>query len=209
MKYYAVIHSLTRHKFHLFTLKDIETLFPAENKKTIKNNITSWLSKGYFVRLKRGLYELAEPGSDRKIPDLYVANRLYEPSYVSLETALSMYSIIPEVAGQVTSVTSRLTRTFKNKYGSFFYRSCKGKAFTGYMLTGYDGFKVRIANKEKALVDFLYFRLRSGYSIDFSEERLNKKILTAISWKKVLNYAGVFNKKTVTTLKKCEEYVKC
>ena len=127
------------------------------------------------------MYEFVDKGIGLEIPDLYVANRSYEPSYVSLETALSIYSIIPEVAAGVTSVTTRPTRTFKNKYGSFFYRTCQKEAFTGYRLMRYEGFRVYIADKEKSLVDFLYYKLRSTNSLDFDEERLNKKILKKIN----------------------------
>ncbi len=209
MNYYNLSSKLRSHKMYIFTLGDIKNLFPREKVKTIKNNFIRWLSKGYFVRLKRDLYEFVDKGRELEIPDLYIANRLYEPAYVSLETALSVYSIIPDVAAGVTSITTRPTRTFKNKYGSFFYRTCQKKAFTGYRLMLSEGFKVYIADKEKALVDFLYYRLRFGISLDFVEERLNKKILKNIDWQKALGYAGLFNDRTIKLLKDCKEYVKC
>lgn len=207
MNYFALSSVLKSNRMYLFTLRDIKNLFPGEKERTIKNNLVRWLSKGYFVRLKRDLYEFIEQGSEVKIPDLYVANRMYEPSYVSLETALSIYSIIPDVAAGVTSVTTRPTRKFKNRHGSFFYRTCQGKVFKGYRLISYDGFKVNIADREKALADFLYYRLRSGYSLDFEEERFNKKILNKMDWGKVFYYAGLLNKKTLEVLKRCREYV--
>ena len=210
MNYVELSSALRRYKMSLFTLEDIKNLFPAEKTKTIKNNLSRWISKGYFVRLKRDLYELVEQGAESKVPDLYVANRLYEPSYVSLETALSIYSIIPDVAAAVTSVTSRPTRTFKNRYGLFFYKTCKKKGFTGYGITSYEGFKVCMADKEKALVDFLYYRPRqAAHHLDFDAERLNRKILKNIEWKKAFRYARLFNKTTVTLVKECKEYVKC
>ncbi len=209
MDYFVLNLALRKNKMYLFTLRDIKNLFPDEKEKTIKNNFIRWLAKGYFVRLRRDLYEFIEQGSEVTIPDLYVANRIYEPSYVSLETALSIYSIIPGVAAGVTSVSTRATRTFKNRYGSFFYRTCKSGAFTGYRLMLYDGFKVHIADKEKALVDFFYYRLRSGYPLDFDEERFNKKILKKVNWKNAIYYAGLFNKNTIEVLKGCKEYVKC
>lgn len=209
MDYVSISSTLRRHKICLFTLEDLRNLFPNEKVKTVKNNLTRWLSKGYFVRLKRDLYEFVEYKTELEIPDLHVANRLYEPSYVSLETALSIYSIIPEIAAGVTSVTTRPTRTFKNKYGLFSYRTCKSETFTGYGPMLYEGFKVYIADKEKALVDFLYYKLRSGDPLDFNEERLNKKILKKINWKKAFRYAKFFNKKTSETIKKCKEYIKC
>jgi len=193
----------------LFTLRDIKNLFPLEKEKTIKNNLIRWLSKGYFTRLRKSLYELTDDGSEIKIPDLYIANRLYEPSYVSLETALSIYSIIPDIAAGATSVTTRPTRTFRNKYGSFYYRTCKREAFTGYRRILYDGLKTQIADREKAFVDFIYYRLRSGFLLDFDEERFNIKILKTLNWKKALYYARLFNKKTVRTLKECKERIKC
>lgn len=209
MNYIELSSVLRSHKMYLFTLVDIKNLFPEEKVKTIKNNFIRWLSKGYFVRLKRDLYEFVEQGGELKIPDLYVANRLYEPSYVSLETALSIYSIIPDIAAAVTSVTSRPTRTFRNKYGSFFYRTCQKKPFTGYRVMLYEGFKVWIADKEKALVDFLYYGSRLSQSLDFDEERLNKEILKKINWRKAFRYAKLFNKKAVKLTKECEGYVKC
>lgn len=193
----------------LFTLEDIKNLFLKEKEKTIKNNIGRWVSKGYFIRLKRDLYEFVEQGAESRIPDLYVANRLYEPSYVSLETALSIYSIIPDIAAGVTSITTRPTRTFKNKYGAFFYKTCQKKAFTGYGVVSYEGFKVCVADKEKALVDFLYYRQRLSHFLDIDEERLNKNILKKIDWKKAYRYARLFNNRTLGLLKKCKEYVKC
>ncbi len=209
MNYLKLILSLKSNKMYLLTLSDIKNLFPDEKEKTIKNNLTRWLSKGYFVRLRRDLYEFIECGLDTKIPDLYVANRMYEPSYVSLETALSIYSIIPDIAACVTSVTTQSTRIFKNRNGSFFYRSCTSKAFTGYRVMLYDGFKVNMADKEKALVDFLYYRLRSGFPLNFEEERFNKEILKKLNWENVFLYAELFNKKTIKTLKECKGYFGC
>lgn len=208
MDYFTLNLALRKNKLYLFALNDIRNLFPDAKEKTIKNNLNRWLAKGYFNRLKKNLYEIGRD-PELGIPDLYIANRLYEPSYVSLETALSFYSIIPDIAAAVTSITTRATRGFKNKYGSFSYKTCKKEAFKGYKIMAYAGFKICIADKEKTLVDFLYFRLRSGFPIELNEERFNKKILNTLDWKKALRYAEDFNKKTAELLKKCKEYSKC
>lgn len=205
MQYYSFSQELKKHKMYIFSLRDLENLFPKEKLKTLKNNLSRWASKGRITRLKRDLYELTELDSDLKIPDLYIANRLYHPSYVSLETALSFYSIIPGVAVNVTSVTTRPTRTFKNKYGQFFYRSCQKKAFCGYYLMRYEGTKIYMADKEKALVDFLYYRLRSGRPLNLKEERLNEETLKELNWTKALKYAKIYNKRVVKTIKE----IKC
>ena len=209
MEYIKLLTALKRNNLYIFSLQDIENLFPDENLKTLKNNLTRWLKKGRFARIKRELYEFIDPASQLAIPDLYIANKIYSPSYISLETALSIHSIIPDIAVQVTSVTTRQTRVFKNKYGAFFYRACQKRAFTGYRIMNYEGFKVFIADKEKALVDFVYYRLRSNGAMDLKEERFDKNILKKINWAKVNKYAKLFNARTLFTVKKLKERVKC
>ena len=209
MKYLDLVSELKRNKLILFSLRDLENLFPKEKLKTLKNNLSRWVKMGRFIKLKRDLYEFVEPGLESDIPDVYVANKLYLPSYVSLETALSIYGLIPDVAAQVTSMTTRVTREFKNKYGRFFYRSCQKRAFTGYKLMQYEGLKILIADAEKALVDFIYFAIRRKNPMNFNEERFNKHILKKLKWNKISKYAKLFNNKTVIALQKLKEWAKC
>lgn len=209
MKYFDLISELGKSKLAIFSLRDIENLFPEEKLKTIKNNLTRWVKENKFLHLKRNLYEFIEPGLSSDIPDVYVANRLYSPSYVSLETALSIYSLIPDVAMQVTSVTTLPTREFKNRYGLFIYRSCQKRAFTGYKLMEYEGTKILIADKEKALVDFIYFSFRKNDNINFEEDRFNKDELKKLNWNKLLKYGKLFNNKTETVLQNLKEWSGC
>ncbi len=62
---------------------------------------------------------------------------------------------------------------------------------------------------EKALVDFLYFKLRHGISIDFDEERFDADILKKIEWKKALEYAELFNRVTINKLQDCRNWSEC
>ncbi len=209
MDYLKFLAALKSNGLQLFSLRDVENIFPESNKKTIKNNLINWLNKGYIRRLKRNLYEYTEPGAESRLPDLYIANNLYSPSYISLETALSFYNIIPETTAQVTSVTTKPTREFRNSYGVFVYHSCKKRAFAGYRIIMYERYKIAIADREKALVDFLYFRLRRGISLDFREERFDKKILKKLEWNKAIRYAKLFNIKTAGAVTDCKGWAKC
>lgn len=209
MRYMEFLSALRRNKVSIFSLRDIENTFPDANVATLKNNLTNWRKKGYIERLKRDLYACVEPVLESEIPDFYIANKLYAPSYISLETVLSFYNIIPEIAAQVTSVTTKPSREFKNRHGVFIYRSCKKRAFTGYRIVSYEGHKVLIADREKALVDFLYFKLRHGQSIDFEEERFDEDVLKGIEWRKAEEYAEVFNKVTLNKLKDCRSWLEC
>jgi predicted transcriptional regulator of viral defense system len=121
----------------------------------------------------------------------------------------SIIYIIPEIAAQVTSITTKPGREFKNRHGVFIYRSCKKRAFTGYRIVSYEGYKVLIADREKALVDFLYFKLRHGLSIDFEEERFDEDILKGIEWKKARGYVELFNKATIKKLTDCRNWLEC
>ncbi|RLG29748.1 hypothetical protein DRN98_08075 [Methanosarcinales archaeon] len=209
MRYFDLISKLKKNKLAIFSLGDIENLFPKEKLKTLKNNLSRWVKTGQLLKLKRNLYEFVEPGLESNIPDVYVGNKLYSPSYISLETALSIYGLIPGIAAQVTSVTTRPTREFKNKYGYFFYRSCQKRAFSGYKLMQYEGFKIFIADREKALVDFIYFAVRRIDSLNFDEERFNKDILKKLDWGKVSKYSKFFNNKTVFALEKLRRWNRC
>ncbi len=209
MRYFDLISELKKYKLVIFSLRDIENLFPEEKLKTLKNDLSRWVKAGRLLKLKRDLYEFVEPGLESNIPDVYVANKLYFPSYVSLETALSIYGLILGIAAQVTSITTRPTREFKNKHGSFSYRSCQKRAFSGYKLMQYEGFKIFIADREKALVDFIYFALRRTDSLNFDEERFDKYILKKLNWGKVSKYSKLFNNKTVSALEKLRRWKRC
>jgi len=209
MKYIDLISKLNKNNLIIFSLRDIENLFPEENLKTLKNNLGRWVQKKLLDRLRRNLYELTGPGLKSNIPDVFVANKLYAPSYVSLETALSIYSLIPDIAFNVTSLSTLPTRIFKNEYGSFYYRSLQKKAFTGYRLMQYEGFKILIADKEKALVDFIYFSLRQRRSLNFEEERFEKDLISKLDWNRVLKYGKLFNMKTENTLLELKGWSGC
>lgn len=196
MDFIGFMNMLKKRRMTLFTLQDVEALFPEASVKTVKNNLANWAVKGYLKRLKRNVYECVQLADS--LPDFYVANQLYRPSYVSLETALSFYGMIPEEAAEVTSISTKPTRTFRNKYGVFTYRTCKKNAFLGYRVMKMNGLKVLVADREKALVDFVYYRLLDGV-VDFTQERLS---LSKLRKGVADGYAKRFNKRTLEAVKK-------
>ncbi len=108
---------------------------------------------GMFIKLRNGFYAM----KDSYASPLLIANKIYQPSYVSLGTALSHYGIIPETVYATTSVTTKTSREFATPKGSFIYQRVKKQAFTGYGLRTIDGERIFIADPEKALADYLYF----------------------------------------------------
>ncbi|MBU4341940.1 MAG: hypothetical protein KJ928_05035 [Candidatus Altiarchaeota archaeon] len=191
MKYMDVYSELKERGIYVFSIDDLLKIFSSE-RDIVKQQIFYWKRKGWVRTLKKGIYEIDYP-KRKELPDLFIANRLYEPSYVSLETALSHYSLIPEVAIGVTSVTTKPTREFRNHYGFFKYRTVVERAYCGYRLIDYRGQDVKIAEPEKAFVDYIY--LNNGLNMD--ELRVNKRKLNELNKDRILGYAYVLNKTVV------------
>lgn len=183
---------LDKNKYYIFSFDDLLTFYPNESRVNLKKMVYRWRNKGWICSLKRGFYELVYP-KDFNIPDMYIANNLYTPSYVSLETALSSYSIIPEVSMAVTSITPKPTREFKNKHGLFIYHTVKPENFMGYYIEKHSNFDILIAEPEKALIDFLYFKTYRNKNFNFEGERLDRDVILHLKKKKLNRYATLYN----------------
>jgi predicted transcriptional regulator of viral defense system len=147
--------------------------------------ISYWQKKGLIVKIKNGLYAFSD--NAHSIQPEEIAPLIYSPSYISLEKALSVYGLIPEMTYAVTCVTPKATRRFRNTWGVFSYRHVKPSLFFGYHEAGSKMNLYLIADPEKALLDYLYFNL-SGIktAADIKELRLNlKAIRSELSRKKL------------------------
>jgi len=184
--------TLEKNKYYVFSINDLLLFFPDEKRENLKKLLFRWKRKGWIYSLKRGLFELIYP-KDFAITDMYIANRVYCPSYVSLETALSHYSIIPEVSMAVTSISPKPTRRFKNKHGLFIYRTVMPSLFTGYYVEKQGDFNIFIAEPEKALVDYVYFKTYRSKRIDLAEQRFDKKAILDLDQKKLNKYTKMYD----------------
>ncbi len=127
------------------------------SRADIQLQLSRWTKAGKLHQLKRGLYVLAEPYRKVSPHPFLIANRIKNASYVSLQSALAWYDLIPEYVPVVTSVTTTRTDTFHSSEGSFLYRHIKKSMFTGYRYTELlDGQFVFLAQPEKALLDLIY-----------------------------------------------------
>ena len=142
-----------------------------------KNNMSRWSKKGLLIKLRNGFYTFPEYKTKSGFT-LYIANRIYRPSYVSLQTALAFYGIIPESVIQVTSVTSLKTAAFTNIFGEYSYKSVRHDLMFGYdvkpMAEGHSWF---LAKPEKALIDFLYLYPFYNTATEIEELRLDKDFI--------------------------------
>lgn len=191
MKFDDFYRILSENKYYVFSCQDIAAFFPAVNKTALIQSLFRWKKNGLIEALRKGLYELVYPVR-RELPDMHLANKIYSPSCVSLETALSHYSIIPEVAMAVTSITSKTTRRFKNSHGLFVYRSVQPKAFCGYTIENHGGSEVMIAEPEKALVDLFHFKTLRGAEFDSRALRFDSKKILRLNRAKMDKYGRLY-----------------
>ncbi len=156
----------------------------SDKPEMLRVQVHKWVEKGVLIQLKRGLYLLNVPGI-KKPPDFYIANKIVFPSYVSMESALSYYGLIPEAVYSTVSVTTKKTNLFNNKRGNFVYHHIKSELFRDYQRSEVQGFHVNIACPEKSIADYLYLKYINIE--DFKEVRLqNLNILNIEKLDKVI-----------------------
>ncbi|MBP5613593.1 MAG: hypothetical protein J6X35_05570 [Bacteroidales bacterium] len=132
----------------------IGNLFPDISGKNQK--VRELERAGEIIRLKRGLYVVSPEISGKPLSSELVANRLYGPSYVSMQTALRYYGLIPEAVYVTQSLTVKHSRCFENAVGRFQYLSCHPDYFSiGLAQISEDGCNFVMASPEKALCDLV------------------------------------------------------
>ncbi|MCL2151079.1 MAG: hypothetical protein FWH50_02510 [Coriobacteriia bacterium] len=86
-----------------------------------KDKVAQLARSGSIIRLKKGLYVTSSDISGIEYCKELIANHLYGPSYVSLETALAYHGMIPERVFGILSATPKASRSFHNQIGRFDY----------------------------------------------------------------------------------------
>lgn len=125
-------------------------------RKYVRNKISSLEDEGKIIRLKRGLYVASPEFSDKLLSLNLIANHLYGPSYVSCQSALAYYGLIPERVYGVTSMTMKHSRKFTNSLGTFDYIRCEQNIFAiGLDMQRESDVSFVIATPEKALCDLI------------------------------------------------------
>ncbi len=183
-----VLDVLSRKKMRIFTPEEFRRLFRVTQRAAqefIKDH-----TQDLFIKIRNGLYALrSDPPHE-----LEIANRIYSPSYISMEYALAYYRFIPETVYTVTSVTTKITREFTVQGKSYEYSRIKRKAYTGYHLVKEGQTNILMAVPEKALVDYCYF-------VDLRLKSLNERLrVKKADAKEVLRYARLFGRESLLKL---------
>jgi predicted transcriptional regulator of viral defense system len=119
--------------------------------------LSRWVRAGKLIQLTKGLYTLAEPYRRLTPHPFVLANAMKNASYVSLQSALGHFGMIPEHVPTVTSVTTQRPARVQTPLGRFLFRHIKKGWFCGYKQVDLgSGRKAFVATPEKALLDLVY-----------------------------------------------------
>ncbi len=155
--------------FTVFSLRDIMRVYPQFDRR----RLSEWQDKGYIRKVIKGFYVTSDLPLDEMVL-FEIANRIYKPSYVSLESALAYYQLIPESVFEVTSVSTRRTYRFPEGLADFRFRTVRPDLFFGYeLIPAARGRRVKMAGPAKALLDLLYLNPHLKTVSDFKSLRID------------------------------------
>jgi hypothetical protein len=139
----------------------------------VRRQLSRWTGARRLHQLRRGLYAVAPPFQKVRPHPFLVANRLVLGSYVSLQSALAFYGMIPEAVPVTTSVTSDRPRRWETPLGAYEFRHIQGELLAGYRwLEVVEGQLAHVASPEKALLDLIYLEPEADSSRYLEELRL-------------------------------------
>lgn len=174
----------------VINVKEIYKHYPNFDRR----RLTEWQKKNYLTKIINNYYIFNEIELNELLLFL-IANRINDMSYISLETALSYYGLIPEAFYQIKSVSTKKTKSFNTKIADFSFNSISGRLFWGYSLIKSDKYSILMATPEKALIDFLYLT-KYKTKDDFYELRFNNDIFSEIiNQKKINSFLKLINNK--------------
>jgi predicted transcriptional regulator of viral defense system len=142
----------------------------AVDSKDVRRQLSRWTKAGRLYQLRRGLYALAPPFQKVKPHPFVVANRMMRSSYVSLQSALGYYGLIPDVVPVTTSITTDRPGQWQTPLGVYTFRHIKIERFVGYRLVDLgDNQQAFVASPEKALLDLVHLQ-PGGDSAEYLQE---------------------------------------
>ena len=179
--------------FRVFSVQDILKWDPAFDTR----RLVEWQKKNYVKRIVNRWYLFADSNLDENF--LYLAaNRIYSPSYVSFESALAYYRLIPEGVYTITSATTLKTHKFTTSLGAFTYRHLKPELMFGYRLVEVVGQRFKMAEPEKVLLDYMYLNTELQSANDFESLRINQaELRTLLNESKLIEYLALFENKAL------------
>lgn len=170
----AILERIISNLGYIAYFDDIRMLLKEEySTEETRKRISLLVKRGWLIRIKRGVFAVAnlESHSFASISPLLVSQVLVTDSYVSFEFALGYHGLFDQQPGKLTALTPGKPRKFTFQEIQYEFRSVKPDLYFGYEEVSVDGHSVNIAEFEKALLDYLYYRIDT-YSVELVREKL-------------------------------------
>ncbi len=175
----ASILSILREGNTVFTFKDILLSSGETNTSLLKRRINYYVKNKELYPIRKGIY-----AKDKNYNRLELANRIYTPSYISLETVLSREGIVFQHYEQIFLV-SYLTREIICDGQKYVFRKIKDTILTNSLgLEKKDNYF--IASRERAFLDTVY--LNKNYYFDN---------LSSIDWDRCFEILYIYENKAM------------
>ena len=175
------------------------------NYRNPKTKIARMVKNKELFPIIQGLYE-----TNDKINPFYLSGVIYSPSYISFETALSFYGIIPEITYEIKNATfkKRRKKEYRTCFGVYSYQDIPAGVFPyGIELYTFEGYTYRIASKEKALLDQIYStssinNMKEMKEYLFENLRINSILIEELNVEFISNIAKLYHSKNVELFEK-------
>jgi len=171
----------------IFSLKEISLMFPEFAYKNLKSKLSYFVSTGKLKRVRKGIY------AKENFNSLELANKIYTPSYISLETVLKKEGIVFQKY-ETIFVSSYLTRRIKVEDQEIFYRKIKDEVLLNSLGVKEEN-SYFIASKERAFLDAVF--IYKDYHFDN---------LRPLDWEKIKEIEKIYSSKTL--VKRVIQYYK-
>ena len=139
-----------------------------------------------IINIRRGLYCLAPRWQRRVLNNYALAQKIYGPSYISLESALSYHGLIPEAVYTITSVSEKKSNEFRTHVGNFSYSHISLQVFYNCVsrIKEGDNEAFFMAKPLKALTDYVYVNRKDWVDLEpvLKSLRIDEEDLAVLDW---------------------------
>jgi len=174
------------------TFEQISSLFEAtEARGSIRRKVALLAKRGWLVRIRKGQYvvitDISTLGSN-DLSEYVIAQAIHKDSYISFENALQYHGLFDQLLNTVGSVTAAYARKHIVQKTTYLFSRVKKDLYFGFTqeVVG-ESYRVNMAEKEKALLDMLYFKT-SAYAVSIVLEKL-REYKHRLDFKKLQEYA--------------------
>jgi predicted transcriptional regulator of viral defense system len=190
-----LLESIVLRYGNIVTFEQIQNGAGANTSREVVRARVARISKaGWLLRLKKGLYLVVTDISSLGFTDVsefVISQSLNQDSYISFESALQYHEMFDQMLTRIDAVTIKKTRTYQVLQKTYTFSSIKKEHYFGFTQEIINKQNVNMAEKEKAILDLIYFR-SSGYMISLVLEKLNE-YQDEIDFEKLKEYSVLFS----------------